>query len=59
MDESYDRSSKNAGIVADMQTRIGRMIQTFPADIQNAWNSTLAMQTEATPAGCSPIWKRS
>jgi len=59
MDESYDRSSRNPAIIADIQSRISRLIQTFPFEIQNAWSTTMAQQVEATPAGCSPIWKRS
>jgi arylsulfatase len=58
-EESYDRSGRNATIVADIQARISRMLQTFPADVQNAWASTMALQTESTPAGCSPVLKKS
>jgi arylsulfatase A len=58
MDESYDRSSRNQPVVADIQARIQRLIQTFPFEIQNAWSTTMALQVEATPAGCSPILKR-
>jgi arylsulfatase A len=56
-DEAHDRSPRNQGVVADIQSRIARLIQTFPDDIQGAWNATRSLQVEGTPAGCYPILK--
>ena len=55
VDEAHDRSNRNGPIVADIRGRIERMLQTFPADIQDAWARTLAMRVQGTPAGCLPI----
>jgi arylsulfatase A len=56
-DEAHDRAPRNAGVVADIQSRINRLIQTFPTDILSAWNNTMAIPVEGTPAGCYPIRK--
>jgi arylsulfatase A len=55
VDEAHDRMNRNGGTVADIRNRVERMLQTFPADIQDAWARTLAMRVQGTPAGCLPI----
>ena len=54
-DESHDRFNRNGAVVSDLRGRAERMLQTFPADIQDAWARTLAMRVQGTPAGCLPI----
>ena len=54
-DEGHDRSNRNLGVIGDMRGRIERLMQTFPADIQDAWARTIAMRVQGTPAGCLPI----
>ncbi len=58
VDESHDRSQRNPGVVADIQSRIARLMQTFPEDIQADWRNTQTLQVEGTPAGCYPILKK-
>jgi arylsulfatase A len=54
-DESHDRSNRNPNVVNDLKSRIQRAMQTFPADIQDAWARTQATRVQDTPAGCFPI----
>lgn len=54
-DESHDRSDRNPAIVASIRARMDALIQTFPYDIQNAWNTTLQQKVQSTPSGCYPI----
>jgi arylsulfatase A-like enzyme len=56
-EESYDRASRNAAIVADISGRIGRLIQTFPDDVVSAWNATMGLPVEDTPADALPVEK--
>jgi arylsulfatase len=54
-DEGHDRFNRNGAIVHDIRSRAEAILQTFPADIQDAWSRTLAMRVQGTPAGCFPI----
>jgi hypothetical protein len=54
-DEGHDRFNRNGAVVGDIRGKVERMLQTFPADIQDAWARTLAMRVQGTPAGCFPI----
>jgi arylsulfatase len=54
-DESYDRADRNSATVADIRSRIEKLILTFPADIQNAWFDALSRKVYFTPAGAPPI----
>ena len=56
-DESHDRAARNAATVSDLQARIARLMPTFPSDIWSAWNATLSVPVQGTPAGCLPIKK--
>lgn len=53
-DESHDRSTRNPNVVSDLQSRIARALQTFPADIQNAYAQMGTISVQGTPAGCYP-----
>jgi arylsulfatase A-like enzyme len=55
IDESHDRSSRNPSVVADLQNRIARAMQTFPAEIQDAYARTKGIPVQGTPAGCFPV----
>jgi arylsulfatase A len=57
LDESHDRSIRNPAVVTDLQARIGRALQTFPVEIQNAYTSTQGIPVQGTPAGCFPVRK--
>jgi arylsulfatase A-like enzyme len=54
-DESHDRADRNPAVVSQIRARMDALIQTFPADVQNFWYTTLAQQVQGTPSGCYPI----
>ncbi len=54
-EESYDRAARNPDIVADLQSRMNRLIQTFPTNVVNAWNSTMATAVQSTPTDALPV----
>jgi arylsulfatase A len=58
-DEAHDRALRNPAVVADIRTRIDRLMQTFPADVQTAWAQAQAAKVEGTPAGCLPVPRHS
>ncbi len=53
-EESYNVAAANPQIVADIRSRIERMIPTFPADVVNAWHDTMANKVQDTPDGSLP-----
>lgn len=53
--ESYDRSSENPGMVADILTRMNKMIETFPQNVQDVWKAAMATPVQQTPTGALPI----
>jgi arylsulfatase A len=44
-DESYDVAADNPDIVAQIQAGIQRLLPTFPAQVMNTWNATMALQS--------------
>jgi arylsulfatase A-like enzyme len=54
-DEGHDRADRNPATVNQIRARMDALIQTFPPNIQNAWQNTLAQQVQGTPSGCYPI----
>jgi hypothetical protein len=54
-DESHDRAARNPAVVADLQARIARLIQTFNGDALNSWNDTLRRKVYPTPVGAWPM----
>jgi arylsulfatase len=55
VDESHDRSLRNPAVVADLRGRIDRLMQTFPAEVQQSWARTQTIKVQGTPAGCFPV----
>jgi arylsulfatase len=53
-DESHDRAARNPAVVADIQARMARLIQTFSGDALGSWNDTLRRKVYPTPAGAWP-----
>ncbi|HLK50081.1 MAG TPA: sulfatase [Bryobacteraceae bacterium] len=53
-DESYDVAAQNPQIVADIQQRIQQLLPTFPAQVMNSWQATMAMKVAPTPEGALP-----
>jgi arylsulfatase len=54
-DESHDRADRNPAVVADIQARMARLIQTFNGDALGSWNDTLRRKVYPTPVGAWPI----
>jgi arylsulfatase A len=54
-DESCNVASANPQIVADLQSRIARMIPSFPQDVVNAWRDTVSTKVQDTPVGALPV----
>ena len=54
-DESRDRAPRNPDIVADLKSRMLRLLQTFPAEVVGAWNDTMTYKVYFTPAGAPPV----
>lgn len=51
VDESYDCAAEHPEVVREMQSRLDRMLATFPEEVQKAWAATKARQVMPTPAG--------
>jgi arylsulfatase len=51
VDESYDIAAEKPEIVTNIQARIERLIKTFPADIQQAWEETRKRPASTAAAG--------
>ena len=52
--ESYDAAPENPQVVREIQSRVDRLLHTFPAEVQKAWKETQARETSVTPAGALP-----
>jgi hypothetical protein len=52
--ESYDVAPENPGIVRDIQSRVDRLLPTFPDEVQKAWKDTVSRETVVMPAGALP-----
>ena len=52
--ESYDAAPQNPKIVSEIQSRVQRLLATFPAEVQKAWTETQSRETAVTPAGALP-----
>ena len=57
-EESYDVADVHPEIVKEIQSRIDRLLPTFPEPVQKAWAETQAKETDRTPAGQFPREKR-
>jgi arylsulfatase len=53
--ESYDCSSSHPEVVADIRSRVNRMIQTFPPGIVDAWQYTLSQKVLDAPVDGLPV----
>lgn len=52
--ESYDVAPENPAVVHEIQSRVERLLPTFPAEVQEAWTETQSRATAVTPAGALP-----
>lgn len=50
-DESYNVAADNPGIVADIRSRILKLLPTFPPDVMSAWNYTMSLQSGGVEGG--------
>jgi arylsulfatase len=53
--ESYDCAATHPDIVADIRARVGRLIQTFPPGIVDAWQYTLSQKVLDAPVDGLPV----
>ena len=56
--ESYDVAPENPAVVREIQSRVDRLLATFPDEVQKAWQETQSRETAATPAGALPRKKQ-
>jgi arylsulfatase A len=56
--ESYDCSSAHPDVVADIRSRVDRLIQTFPPGIIDAWQYTLSQKVLDAPVDGLPVLDR-
>ncbi len=52
--ESYDVAPENPRIVKEIQSRVERLIPTFPNEVRAAWAETQGRGIESIPAGALP-----
>ena len=52
--ESYDAAPEYPKIVSEIQSRVQRLLASFPPEVQKAWTETQARETAVTPAGALP-----
>lgn len=57
-DESYDVAAEHPDVVREIQGRIERLMATFPAEIREAYASTMARATGVAPVGAVPRGKK-
>jgi arylsulfatase len=53
--ESYDCAATHADVVADIQSRILRLLPTFPDDVQGAWRDTMSRKVADVPDDGLPV----
>lgn len=57
-DESYDVAPENPKIVAEIQSRVERLLEGFPEEVRNAYRTTKALQVEKSNVGQVPRLKK-
>jgi arylsulfatase A-like enzyme len=53
--EDYELSQDHPEQVQDLRSKMEDAVQTFPAEVQNAWYQTMARKVEPTPVGALPV----
>ncbi len=56
--ESYDIAAEHPDTVREIQSRVERLVATFPEEVKSAWAATQAQQTQPIPAGALPVRKQ-
>jgi arylsulfatase len=56
--ESYDVAPENPAVVRVIQSRVERLLPTFPDEVQKAWKDTQSRETAVTPTGSLPRRKQ-
>jgi arylsulfatase A len=57
-DESYDVAPENPKIVAEIQSRVERLLEGFPEEVRKAYRETKALQVENSNVGQVPRLKK-
>ena len=52
--ESYDAAPENPAVVREIQSRVDRLLRTFPDEVQKAWTETQSRKTTTTSPGALP-----
>jgi arylsulfatase len=52
--ESYDVAPENPAVVQEIQSRVNRLLATFPEEVQKAWKDTQAHEVANSPRGALP-----
>jgi arylsulfatase A len=52
--EASDCADDNPDIVAQIKSRIAKVLPTFPAEVQAAWNYTMTLRVGYAPSGALP-----
>ena len=53
-EESYDVADKHPDVVKEIESRIAKLLPSFPEEVHKAWAATQARKTVPTPAGQWP-----
>lgn len=53
--EDYELSRDHPDQVEDLRSKMEDAVQTFPAEVQNAWYQTMARKVAPTPVGALPV----
>lgn len=57
-DESFDVALENPKIVAEIQSRVERLLEGFPEEVRKAYRETKALQVAPTDVGQVPRLKK-
>jgi arylsulfatase len=53
-DESYDVAPRHPGVVKQMRARMESLVESFPAEVRNAWAATRVREVRPTATGARP-----
>jgi len=53
-DESYDVAPENPAVVAEIRSRVDRLIAAFPDEVRKAWENTKSRPAQSSPIGAVP-----
>jgi arylsulfatase A len=54
-EESYDRAERNPAVVAEIRSRVDRIIRTFPRDVLSTYTDSMKRKVFYTPPDALPV----